>query len=242
MLANELERIGHNCDPARIVGWDLALYDVQPAALCGLADELLHASRLDNLVSCFAATHAIANLEDPSDATRAIVLYDHEEVGSGSAQGAGSPFLRDVLERVAYASGSGAHDGIARAIARSFLISADMAHAVHPNYADKHEPNHQPVLGAGPVIKINAGQAYATDGASAARFAQLCRAADVTPQSYVVRSDLACGGTIGPITAAELGIRTVDVGMPLLSMHSIREMMAAQDVESFQRVLDAFFD
>ncbi len=242
MLAAELERTGSGCDPERIVAWDLALYDVQRASISGYADEFIQSARLDNLASCFAAVEALANAEDPCDATRAIVLYDHEEVGSRSAQGAQSLFLRQVLERVAYASGSGAHDGFARAMARSFLISADMAHAVHPSYADKHEPSHQPVLGGGPVIKTNVNQSYATDGASAARFMQLCRSADLTPQHYVVRGDQPCGSTVGPLTAAELGLRTVDVGSPLLSMHSIREMISTADVESFQRVLDAFFD
>ncbi len=241
LLATELQRTGQECNAERIAGWDLALYDVQQAAVCGLRNEFIQASRLDNLASCFAAVTALCELDAPSDATRAIVLYDHEEVGSRSAQGAHSPLLREVLERATRAHGGSASDMFSRAMARSFLISADMAHAVHPNYADKHEPGHQPVLGGGPVIKTNVNQAYATDGESMARFAQLCRSAEITAQHYVVRSDLPCGSTIGPITAGQLGLRTVDVGSPLLSMHSIREMAAVSDVEAMQRVLEAFF-
>ncbi|HEX7477873.1 MAG TPA: M18 family aminopeptidase [Polyangiales bacterium] len=241
LLAAELRRCGQECAPERIAGWDLSLYDVQRATTAGLHDEFIQASRLDNLASCFAAVTALADIDDASDATRAIVLYDHEEVGSRSAQGAHSPLLREVLERAARAYGGSDPDAFSRAMARSFLISADMAHAVHPNYADRHEPSHQPVLGGGPVIKTNVNQAYATDGESMARFGQLCRGAEITPQHYVVRSDLPCGSTLGPITASQLGLRTVDVGSPLLSMHSIREMAAVADVEAFQRVLDAFF-
>jgi aspartyl aminopeptidase len=126
-------------------------------------------------------------------------------------------------------------------MARSFLISADMAHAIHPNYADKHEPNHSPVLGKGPVLKLNVNQSYASDGLTLARLEQWARRAEVTLQRYVVRSDLPCGSTIGPLTAAELGVATVDVGSPLLSMHSIREMAASADVDLFGRVLNAYF-
>ncbi len=241
LLAAELRDRGQACDAERIAGFDLSLYDTQQASTAGLHGELIQASRLDNLASCFAAVAALADVDDPSDATRGIVLYDHEEVGSRSAQGAHSPFLRQVLERATHACGSAESDETARAMARSFLISADTAHALHPNYADRHEPSHQPVLGGGPVIKTNVNQAYATDGESMARFAQLCRSAEVTPQHYVVRTDLPCGSTIGPITAGQLGLRTVDVGVPLLSMHSIREMAAVADLEAFQRVLESFF-
>jgi aspartyl aminopeptidase len=165
------------------------------------------------------------------------VLYDHEEVGSRSAQGAASDFLRSCLQRL---SGDSAED-YHRAVANSFLISADMAHAIHPNYTDRHEPKHQPTLGGGPVVKINVNQAYATDGESWASFEHWAREADVTTQRFVVRSDLACGSTIGPITAAELGIRTVDAGNPMLSMHSCREVAAAADVPKMIDVMKRFF-
>ena len=144
-------------------------------------------------------------------------------------QGAQGPFLRQVLERVVRARSPKALDAAERAFAGSFLVSADMAHAIHPNYADRHEPNHRPQLGKGPVIKNNANQAYASDGVSATRFARACRAAGFEAQRFVVRSDMPCGSTIGPITAALTGIKTVDVGNPMLSMHSIREMASVQD-------------
>lgn len=224
-----------------ILGLDLCLYDTQPSAISGVRKELIHAPRLDNLASCFNAIEALTKAPDHADATRGVVLYDHEEVGSLSAHGADSTFLRDAMERITLSLSGNEPSAFARAVASSFLISADMAHAVHPNYADKHEPNHRPVLGQGPVIKVNSGQSYATDGESFARFAQLCRSVEVAHQTFVTRSDLACGSTIGPITAGMLGMKTVDVGNPLLSMHSIREMAACSDIAAMQRVMLAFY-
>ena len=240
-LADELGRGGQGCDPDCIVSWDLCLYDTQPAAIGGEQGEFILAARLDNLASCFAALGALCAERGGRPETRGIVLYDHEEVGSQSAKGAGSPFLRDALGRIAAAAAGGDADALPRAVARSFLISADMAHAVHPNYADRHEPGHRPVLGKGPVLKSNVSQSYASDAETSARFALLCRSVDVAPQHFVTRSDLACGSTIGPITAGRVGLRTVDIGNPLLSMHSVREMGATADVAALQRVLDAFF-
>lgn len=238
-----LETIGKELDcPARsIVGFDLCLFDTQPGVIAGAAGELIFSARLDNLASCFGALRALCEAQAPAKATRGIVLYDHEEVGSQSAQGADSTFLRDALERICLACSPGEPSALPRALARSMLISADMAHGVHPNYADKHEPTHRPVLGQGPVIKVNAGQSYATDGETLARFTLLCRSVEVAPQSFVTRSDLACGSTIGPITAGVVGLRAVDVGNPMLSMHSIREMAACADVGAMQKVLDKFF-
>jgi aspartyl aminopeptidase len=230
-----------SCEPHDVVSWDLCLYDTQPAALSGLQREFIHAARLDNLASCYSALQALCSASEPIAATCGIVLDDHEEVGSRSATGAASPFLENALVRVSEARGGGRADSEPRAIARSFLISADMAHAVHPNHSDKHEPGHRPLLGRGPVIKTNVNQAYASDAETSGRFAELCTQVDVVPQHFVVRSDLACGSTIGPISAGRIGIPTVDVGNPLLSMHSCREMAAADDVGAMQRVLDAFF-
>jgi len=241
LLAAELSARGPACKPEDIVGWDLSLYDVQGAQVSGANAEFLNSARLDNLASCFASTHALAQARGAHDATRVIALYDHEEVGSRSAQGAASPYLRQTLERISEARGGGGSEAFARAVARSFLVSADMAHAIHPNYSDRHEPNHAPVLGGGPVIKSNVNQSYATDGESAARFARLCRSVDAPVQHYVVRTDLPCGSTIGPITAGQIGLATVDIGNPMLSMHSIREMSATSDVDTLARVLDAFF-
>jgi aspartyl aminopeptidase len=234
LLATELGDV----DAQDILAWDLMAYDVQPATLSGASQEFIHAGRIDNLASCHAGLTALLAVSSETEATRGIVLYDHEEVGSRSAQGAASDFLRSCLQRLSGGSTEGYH----RAVAKSFLISADMAHAIHPNYADMHEPKHQPLLGAGPVVKLNVNQSYATDGESWARFERSAAAAEVTTQRFVVRSDLGCGSTIGPITAAQLGIRTVDVGNPMLSMHSCREVAAAADVPKMIDVMKRFFD
>lgn len=220
-----------------IAGFDLCLFDLTPARFGGEKDELLFAPRLDNLASCHAATSALTTQVQPGAATRVIALYDHEEVGSQSAAGAKSRFLASVLDRVAGAYGDAGRDATSRAFARSLMVSADMAHAVHPNYSDKHDKQHAPKLGKGPVIKVNANQSYATDGPSAAVFEVACRETGVPPQRFVSRNDMPCGSTIGPISAAAMGIRTVDVGNPMLSMHSCREMAAAADVEPMIRAL-----
>lgn len=216
-----------------VLGMDLCLYEAHAGILSGASEELVQVGRLDNLGSCHAAVTALAGAARRKVAATAVaVLYDHEEVGSRTAQGAASSFLRSVLARLA---GPGAH-GLERALSRSWLVSADMAHAVHPSHADLHEPQHKPRLGAGPVIKTNSNQSYATDGVSAAHFVAACRKAGFEPQQFVTRSDLPCGSTVGPITAAEIGVRTVDVGNPMLSMHSARELAATADV---RRMIDA---
>ena len=219
-----------------IVAFDLCLFDLQPGTIGGDGGEFLFSARLDNLASCHAACEALLSASGDSEATRVIALYDHEEVGSQSATGARSQFLESVLERLA-SSGDSSRDASVRAFSQSLLISADMAHGVHPNYADKHDRQHRPQLGGGPVLKVNSNQSYATDGPGAAAFVRACRAVDVEPQHFVARNDMPCGSTIGPITAARLGIRTVDVGNPMLSMHSCREMAATADVEPMIRVL-----
>ena len=216
--------------PERILSWDLCLYDTTRAALGGLGQEFVFSARLDNLASCHAALGALLSVTGPSPATRAIVLYDHEECGSRSAAGAQGTALRDTLARIVDAHPDRQPQGFARAMAASMLVSADMAHAVHPNYADQHDKAHAPVVNRGLTIKSNANQSYATDGVTAARFEALCQEVRYQPQRFVVRSDLPCGSTIGPITAARLGIRTVDVGGPMLSMHSCREMCGTLDV------------
>ncbi|MCK6549319.1 M18 family aminopeptidase [Myxococcota bacterium] len=225
-----------------ILDHDLSLYDVQKGTLGGLDDELIFTARLDNLASCHAALDAlIATVDHVGEATKLVALHDHEEVGSRSAQGAAGPFLENVTERVTIAHEKAEPQGFARAMARSFHVSADMAHAVHPNYSDRHEPQHMPMIGQGPVIKMNASQSYASDGESAARFAALCHEAGFEPQSFVTRTDLGCGSTIGPITAGRLGVKTVDIGGPMMSMHSIREMAGVLDVELMHRPLALFF-
>jgi len=224
-----------------ILGWDLSFYDTAKATLAGLDQEFVLCARLDNLGSCHAATSALVAENGKMAATRMIVLYDHEECGSRSAAGAAGTVLKDTMTRIVEAYPGNEKQAMQRAIARSVLVSADMAHALHPNYSEQHEPQHQPMLNKGLVIKSNSNQSYATDGGTAAYFESVCRDAGQAPQKFVVRSDLPCGSTIGPITSAILGIRTVDVGAPMLSMHSCREMAGADDVywavETFRRVL-----
>ena len=215
----------------RVVGSELMLFDVAPPTLGGAAGELIFSARLDNLAMCHAAVTALAGVARPA-AIPVIALFDHEEVGSGSAAGAASAVLPRILERLA-----GSREDFHQACARSTCISADMSHAVHPNYASRHEPRHRPQLNGGPVIKTNTQQRYATTAATAAMFAELCRAEDVPVQHYAHRTDLPCGSTIGPITATLLGIATVDVGNPMLSMHSARELAGARDPELMTRVL-----
>jgi aspartyl aminopeptidase len=222
-------------------GSDLCLFDTQAPALGGARNELICSARLDNLVSCHAALSALLGAGEAGDATRVVVLYDHEEVGSETATGAGSQLLESVLARL-LACYAPSNDGFARAIAGSLLVSTDMAHALHPNYPDKHDKQHRPLLGKGPVLKVNVGQRYATDGPTAAHFRAACARVGVEPQHFVSRNDIGCGSTIGPIVAAGLGLRTVDVGGPMLSMHSCREMAASADVPVMIRVLTALFD
>jgi len=243
LLCEELGRIAAEQKPDDILAWDLMAYDVQSSTRSGANGEFIHAARLYNLASSHAGLAALieAGGKGGAAATRVVVLYDHEEVGSRSAQGAGGSLLSDTLERIALCAGDGDAQDRARAISQSWLISADMAHAVHPNYADRHEPSHRPKIGAGPVIKTNSNQAYATDAESAGFFAALCGRVGVTPQNFVTRSDLGCGSTIGPISAARVGIRTVDVGNPMLSMHSCREMAGSADVGMMIDVLVEFF-
>jgi aspartyl aminopeptidase len=242
-LALELSaQEGHSVAAEDILAFDLMTYDVQPSCRSGAQGEFIHAPRLDNLASCHAGISALVKaFEDaPSDATRMVVLYDHEEIGSRSTTGAAGPLLPETLERVVDAFDPSAPQGLPRSLSRSMLVSADMAHAVHPNHAELHEPGHRPRIGHGPVIKTNANQSYASDATTAGHFAALCDEVGITPQHFVTRSDLACGSTIGPISAAQTGIPTVDVGNPMLSMHSCREMAGSHDVEPMISVLTRF--
>jgi len=246
LVAAELRDKGiAQVDPRDVLAFDLMAHDADPARRVGSEGELISAPRLDNLASCHAAVSALVRASSAANAasrTLGIVLYDHEEVGSRSAQGAAGPLLGEALARIVDAIEGGGPQGLARAVARSRLVSADVAHAVHPNYADRHEPGHRPLLGKGPVLKVNAAQSYATDGEVAAEITALCRARGFEPQHFVVRSDLPCGSTIGPITAARVGIRTADVGSPVLAMHSCRELAAAADVAPMIDLLAAFFE
>ena len=207
--------------------WELCLYDTQGASVLGADQSLLASGRLDNLASCWAATVAL-RAADPREHVAMIVLNDHEEVGSGSTAGASGPFLESVLSRL-IASRGGSGDDRHRALAASSCISADNAHAVHPNYPERHDPGHQPVPNAGPALKVNANQRYATSAATAAMFQRACDTAGVPWQVFVSRNNMPCGSTIGPLTATRLGIATADVGIPQLSMHSARELCGAED-------------
>ena len=226
-------------DAREVLAHDLVLVDAQPPALAGRDDAWVVGARQDDLACVHAGVLALLGAEDGglADATQVLVANDHEEVGSGSAEGARGPFLEDALRRVAAACDDVDPQAFARAAARSLLVSADMAHAVHPSYADRHEPEHRPVLGGGPVVKANANQAYATDAATAAAFVLACAEAGVPVQRFVTRGDLPCGSTIGPLTATRLGIPAVDVGNPLWGMHSVRETTAASDVALMAQAL-----
>ena len=216
-------------DADDVIGHDLVLADTQPAARAGADGTWVAAPRLDNL----GCTHAglLALLAAPAgERTQVLVANDHAEVGSGSMAGARGSFLEDVVQRLAAATDAGDPQAVHRAVARSLLVSADMAHAVHPTRYDRHEPEHRPVLGGGPVLKLNANQAYATDATTGGWFAERCAESGVPLQRFVTRADLPCGSTIGPLTATRLGIATVDVGSPMLAMHSCRETASALDV------------
>ncbi len=243
-LAGELRRRGvAAAGAAALAAADLALFDTQPAALGGGHGELLCSARLDNLVSCHAIVSALVAAA-PSDVTQVALLYDHEEVGSESAQGARSRFTLGLLGRLA-AGGGGAEPPdfpVDRALARSLAVSVDMAHAVHPNHPERSDERHGPVLGNGPVIKSNAAQNYATDAPAAAVFVAACRAAGCEPQRFVSRNDVRCGSTIGPPLAAQLGVRAIDVGLPMLGMHSCRETCDTRDVAPMVRTLTGLLE
>ena len=215
--------------PSEVLASDLVLADTQPAGTTGADGTWIAAPRLDNLASCHAAVTALLAAA-PGARTQVFVANDHEEVGSGSMSGARGSFLEDVVRRVVAVTEPGDPQALPRALARSRLVSADMAHAVHPTRYDRHEPSHAPQLGGGPVVKVNANQAYATDAAGGAWFAERCAEAGVPVQEFVSRADLPCGSTIGPLTATRLGLATVDVGAPMLAMHSCRELASALDV------------
>jgi len=228
-------------DNEKVMDYELCFYDVQGAATIGLNKEFFAAARLDNLLSCFVATKALINAD--TSCTSVLVCNDHEEVGSVSSVGADGPFLESVVDRLCNDLCSDTRaSNKARVLDGSLLISCDNAHAVHPNFSAKHEAGHQPALNGGPVIKVNANQRYATNGVTASLFRQLCAEVDVPVQSFVTRTDLGCGSTIGPVTAAKLGIPTLDVGIPQLAMHSCRELTGTLDPERLSRVLTEFFN
>jgi aspartyl aminopeptidase len=225
---------------AGAASWTLCLFDLTPAAVLGGDHSLLASGRLDNLVSCWAALDALIGARDDRQHVSLIALFDHEEVGSESTTGAAGPILETIVERLVLARG-GSREDLLRALAASTCISADNAHAVHPNYPERHEPGHRPIVNHGPALKINSNQRYATSAETAALFGRCCDAAGVPVQTFVSRNNMPCGSTIGPITATRLGIATVDVGVPQLSMHSARELCGVEDPVSLARALRAYF-
>lgn len=227
-------------DAEAIATWELCLTDTTPAALLGADRSLLASGRLDNQLSCWAATTALATGVAGGATVDVIALFDHEEVGSESTTGAAGPLLETVLERLVVARG-GSRDDLHRSLAASMCVSADNAHAVHPNYPERHEPGHRPVVGGGPAVKVNANQRYATSAVTAASFQRACDAAGVPWQVFVSRNNMPCGSTIGPITATRLGIDTVDVGVPQLSMHSARELCGVEDPLHLVAALRSWF-
>jgi aspartyl aminopeptidase len=234
LLAQEIHARFPDVRLQAVLDYEMNCYDTQAPARTGLAREFIASARLDNLLSCYVGLQAL--LEAPTTVTSLLVCNDHEEVGSRSAEGADGPMLQSVLRRLL-----GDEESQVRALSRSLLISADNAHAIHPNYADKHDGNHGPQINQGPVIKINGNQRYASNSESSAIFRRLCEVEQVPVQTFVVRSDMACGSTIGPITAAKLGIRTIDVGAPQWAMHSIRETAGVDDAHGLYRVARRFF-
>lgn len=225
---------------AEIAGVDVRLADTQAPERIGAEGELFASPRLDNLSSVFASLAALVEAQPAPGTIAVLAAFDHEELGSSSRSGAAGPFLADVLTRLMAGLGAGAEER-ARAMASSWCISADAGHAVHPNYPEKHDPRVRPRPGGGPMLKVNANQRYASDAHGEALWRRCCVAAGVPTQEFVSHNDVPCGSTIGPITATRLGIRTVDVGVPLLSMHSARELAHVDDLHGLARVAARFY-
>jgi aspartyl aminopeptidase len=226
-------------DADDVLGFELMTTDTLPSARVGATGDLVAAPRLDNQATCFAGVQALLDAPEVAGIRPVLVMFDHEEVGSTSERGAQSDLLVTLVERTVLAAG-GTRDDVHRAVAGSLCASGDMAHATHPNHAERHEPLHRIEAGGGPVLKVNQNLRYATDTRGSVAFARACEQAGVPLQRYVHRADLPCGSTIGPMSAARTGITTVDVGAPQLAMHSAREQMATTDVAPYVRALAAF--
>lgn len=218
-----------------ILDFELMFYDTQAPSFVGLNSEFIASARLDNLLSCYVGLQAITQASTEKSAL--LICSDHEEVGSESSSGAAGPFLEMVLKRI-----NTSHEDYSRMINSSMMISADNAHGVHPNFISKHDENHGPLLNHGPVIKINANQRYASNSQTTSAFKLLCKKVDVPFQSFVTRTDMGCGSTIGPITATKLGVKTLDVGLPTFAMHSIRESAGNKDAYMLYKVFKEYFN
>ena len=222
-------------DAQKIYAHELSFYDTQKAAFVGLRDDFIASARLDNLLSCYVGMLAICSIED--EKPMLFIASDHEEVGSESSSGAAGSFLESTLRRMFEP-----YEEYAQVMRSSLLISTDNAHAIHPNYPSKHDSNHAPKINAGVVVKVNANQRYASNATTISRFMQAADSLGEKTQHFVTRSDIACGSTIGPITASRLGIETLDVGVPTFAMHSIRELCGSEDAYSLYKILLAFED
>ncbi|MGW6058649.1 M18 family aminopeptidase [Streptomyces sp. NPDC055189] len=230
--------------PGDVTGWDLMTHPIEAPAYLGRDRDLIAGPRMDNLLSVHACTSALASVATADDADSlpyipVLAAFDHEENGSQSDTGADGPLLGSILERSVFARG-GSYEDKARAFAGTVCLSSDTGHAVHPNYAERHDPTHHPRANGGPILKVNVNNRYATDGAGRAVFAAACEKAGVPFQSFVSNNAMPCGTTIGPITAARHGIKTVDIGVAILSMHSVRELCGADDPHLLANALVAF--
>lgn len=234
ILLDQISREHPTRNPVEVKAWELNFSDAQACSLGGIDNDLISAPRLDNLLSCFAAIKSFESADPCS--TAMVVLTDNEEVGSDTRTGARGSFLESVLSRMTKTP-----ERLAKTVTRSFMISCDNAHGVHPAFREKHEANHRPLLNLGPILKTNASQRYATNSESAAVFMEICRGADLYLQQFVMRSDLGCGSTIGPGISAKTGIRTVDVGAATLAMHSVREMTGKKDPYMMFKALNHYF-
>lgn len=235
LIADEMQ-----VDCEHILDFDLTLYEYEKGTLTGLNREFISSGKLDDLAMVHAGLQALVHSK-PSNKTNVLAIFDNEEVGSGTKQGAGSPILRTILERIVF-SGGGTQEDLYRAIHHSFMISADMAHALHPNYTEKHDPTNHPVMNGGPVIKINANQKYVTDGDSAAVFETICKIANVPCQKFVNHSDMAGGSTLGNILQSQMEIRGVDIGNPMWAMHSVRETSGTDDHTYVIKAFTTFYN
>ncbi len=234
ILTDQIRKQHKGASVKRVLSYELSFFDTNPPAVTGFKGDFIASARLDNLLSCYTGMASI--LEASPNVTSLLVCNDHEEVGSASAEGAQGTFLRDVIERMIPDARE-----LHPAIAKSMLISTDNAHGVHPNYASKHDGNHGPIMNKGPVIKINANQRYATNSETSGYFSNLCEQAKIPHQVFVNRTDMACGSTIGPLTAKEIGVRTLDVGVPTFAMHSIRELGGVDDAHHLHKALVKFY-
>lgn len=234
LLSEQLKKDGVNVLPEAILDFEISFYDTQAPALVGLKNQFIASARLDNLLSCFVGLQGIC--EADNRVSSLLICTDHEEVGSTSGCGAKGPMLEQFLARLIPDN-----ETRIRVIEKSLMISADNAHGIHPNFQDRHDENHVPILNKGPVIKINANQRYATTSESSAIFKLLCQQANIPFQMFVARTDMGCGSTIGPIVSSEVGVKTLDVGVPTFAMHSIRELAGTQDAWYLYRIAVDFF-